>query len=189
MYSIVLMTALATGTSTPECHKCHGCYGCYGCGCWGGYGCCGCWGGCYGGYGCYGGCYGCWGGYGAWYGGCYGCYGSGVIIEDKATKPAAPKEEMKEGESRLPTRARLIVELPTDARLYIDNQPMKTPAGRRVFTTPRLTPGQSYYYLLRTETVRNGKTVTQSKRVIVRPGQEAVANFNETTGIEAASAR
>src|SRR5437588_6103303 len=103
MYSMVVMAALTTGTSAPECcgffrnmfcchtrsscnSSCYGCTGCYGCnGCYGGavyYGCSGCQGG-YGG--CYGGCYG--SGYGSCYGGgynncsgCHGCYSSGGYI-------------------------------------------------------------------------------------------------------------
>lgn len=183
MYSMVLMAALTTGTNAPDHFFRHGCHGCWG-------GCRGYWGGC---HGCYGGysCHGCWGGYGSWYGGCWG-YGLGVpvIEENQKAKPKADEgEDMKEEESLAPTKAKLIVDLPADARLFIDNQPMKTPAGRRIFTTPNLNRGQTYYYVLRAEVVREGQTVTRTKRVIVRPGQEIRANFREMNGIEAANSR
>src|SRR5947207_4870996 len=149
MYSVVLMAALATGGANAPacwghgsgCHGCHGCSGCYGSygysGGWACYGgCYGCWGysgGCYGaGYGCYG-CHGCYG--------CYGCYGSNyapvystpipVIPPATSGTPTgpmpAPADGKKGGEARVdPTRAKVIVELPAEAKLYIDDQLMKT---------------------------------------------------------------
>jgi uncharacterized protein (TIGR03000 family) len=74
-------------------------------------------------------------------------------------------------------RAKLIVQLPEDAKLYIDNRPMKTTSARRVFNTPALDKGQVYYYILRVEVVRNGKKKTETKRVLVRAGQETKAAF------------
>jgi uncharacterized protein (TIGR03000 family) len=207
MYSMVLMAALTTGTTAPDCHFSHGCHGCYGgChGCWGG--CQGCWGGCYGG-GCYGGCYGgyasyaghgCWGGYGTWFGSCSG-YTQGVeVIADtgvpakakaKKAKAAPDKEEEMEDQRNLgPTKSKVIIEVPGDAKLFIDDQPMKSGSTRRVFSTPELQPGQAYYYILRAEVVRDGQTITRTKRLIVRPGQEVRATFPGLKGIESASTK
>src|SRR5262245_23130074 len=145
MYSMVLMAALTTGSSTPDCcfggcfqnwcgcYGGHGCYGYYG-------GCYGCYGGCYGGYGSsyYGGCYGCWGGYGAWYGSCYEYAQPGEVIESK-TKPVAPKAEEGEEDGKedqriqQPTKAKLIIELPADAKLFVDNHLTTATSARRVF--------------------------------------------------------
>lgn len=201
MYSMVLMAALTTGSATPYCHGCCGCrggwgwgYGCCGCmGGWGwcgGYGCAGCYGGCYGCMGCYGGCMGCWGGYGGWgYGAGVGypgtIYGGGMM--PGATGPAAPAGEglpmPPEGKSKketmLSTKAKLVVELPANAKLYIDEKPMNNASGVRSFNTPELEPGQAYYYMVRVETVRDGKPVSESRRVIVRAGQVARADFKE----------
>jgi uncharacterized protein (TIGR03000 family) len=185
MYSVVLMAALATTADAPACHGggcgCHGgCYGCYGC--YGG--CYGCYGGC---YGCYGGCYGC---YGGCWGGCYGCYGGGVIVAPPAgggeVIPAKPKEmKGKEGETAAPRTAKLVVELPDDAKLFIDDQLMKTPSGKRTFNTPTLDRGQAYYYMVRAEVVRDGKTYSETKRVIIRVGDTAQALFPETQLVRA----
>jgi uncharacterized protein (TIGR03000 family) len=192
MYSMVLMAALSTGGDLPACHRggCGGCWGgCYGC--WGGcYGCCGCWGGC---WGCYG-CYGCWG--------CYGCYGGWGYSAYAAPAPyqAAPAQQMspapesiappkREGatfRTPTPTSARLIVELPANAKLFVDDQPMKTTSTRRAFRTPTLEPGQSYYYMLRAELVHDGKTVQQTKKVVVRAGEEIRANFPSLEQIQTA---
>lgn len=192
MYSIVLMAALASAGDTPNWgHGCgggcwgygHGCYGSYGHGCYGGYGygCYGCWGGY--GYGCCGGYgYGCCGGYGCYGGCCGGGYYSPYHVTPNVVpaKPAelAPPPKEKEGAAAA-NQAKLLVELPADAKLFIDDQPMKTPAARRTFNTPALQPGQTYYYIVRAEVVIDGKTHTETKQVLVRAGQTAEAKFTE----------
>lgn len=198
MYSVVLMAALTTGASAPD--WCHGCWGGRGCqGCWSCYGGChGCWG-CYGGggsgggcWGCYSGCYaGCWacyggggGGGGTYYWGCYGgCHGCHAMSYAPAggTMPPAPPEmpPAKKDGMALQDKAKLIVEVPSDARLYIDEQLTKASSERRVFNTPTLDKGQTYYYVVRAEVVRDGKTHSETKRVLVRAGEEIRASFPE----------
>ena len=181
MYSVVLMAALTAGGSTPECHGCCGCYGGYGggcCGCYGG--CMGCYGGCMGCMGCYGGCmgcyggcmgcmggYGCWGGYGSWggysMGAPAGTYpgtvypgpGTGVPGGEQLGNPT--EDKTKKGTTLSPTRARLIVEVPANSKLFIDDMPIKSAPGLRSFNTPSLEPGQAYYYMVRVETVATVK--------------------------------
>jgi uncharacterized protein (TIGR03000 family) len=95
----------------------------------------------------------------------------------------APKEgeglppPMKDGTGVAPTRARLIVELPADAKLYIDGQAMKTTSALRSFNTPELEPGQLYYYEVKAEVLRDGKPVSQTKRVILKAGEVVRAGF------------
>jgi uncharacterized protein (TIGR03000 family) len=208
MYSVVLMAALTTGGIAPDCHFRGGCCGCYG-GCYGGWGggCCGCYGGgfgayggCWGGYGGWG-CGGCYGGmgYGGYaYGGGYGGGYYGGVTYPGMTMPGAtgtgtgtgtgttgeqlgtPTEDTKKKQGMLtPSRAKLVVELPADAKLYIDDLPMKTTSGVRSFNTPTLEPGQIYYYMVRAEVVRDGKPVTETRRVLVRAGQTARASFKD----------
>ncbi len=206
MYSVVLMAALTTGAETPS-WGCHGCWGRWGCrggvGCNGCYG--GCYGGCCGG--CYGGsgCNGCWGGYRTygWYGcygcsgGCYGCNGcvgngckGGVVRPvpprggyaepvpapaDK--KPADKKKDSTPKESSVNNQAKLIVELPAEARLFIDNKSMQATGNRRVFATPSLEPGRKYYYVLRVEVIRDGQPLSDTKQVVFQAGDEIQASF------------
>jgi uncharacterized protein (TIGR03000 family) len=203
MYSLVLMTALTTGTAAPAWgHRCCGCSGYVGCscyGCYGGYGgwgchgcrgwachgCHGCYGGygCYGcyGYGCYGGCIGCYGCYGGW--SCYGghgctCYGQIIIVPEKKAPEQGPepKKKKKTGDGD-ETRARLIVQLPADAKLFIDGNLMNSTSQKRTFITPVLQPDQAYFYDLRAEVVRDGRTIASTQRVILRPGQAIQASF------------
>jgi len=84
-----------------------------------------------------------------------------------------------DGTMNAPTRAKLVVELPADAKLFIDDMPMKTTSGKRTFSTPALEPGQAYYYIVRIEMERDGKPVSQERRVIVRSGQIARAEFKD----------
>jgi uncharacterized protein (TIGR03000 family) len=197
MYTLVMMAALTTGADTPNwgfrcgcCggarHSCHGCSGGYGCGGCGG----GCYGGCYGGYGCHGaswGCGGCSGLYGCM-GGCYGGYTSSYFPTGTPAPPAAKeppvepapapkKEKAKEGQAS--NRARLLIDLPAEAKLYIDDKLMKSTSANRSFSTPALDQGQAYFYDVRAELVRDGKTYSETKRVILRPGDVVHASFTE----------
>ena len=185
-------------------HGCHGCsgYGCNGCS---GYGCNGC-SGCYGGYGCagcYGGYGGGWGAYAAWGGGhygsfycsgCYGCYGGyscygmpgpggATYVSPGLTWPNRPYNAPPVEETPLPkkkgeqARAKVRIEIPADAKLYVDGILMKTTSDVRLFQTPDLTSGMTYVYELRAELVRNNQTFTESQRLVVRPGEQFSASF------------
>jgi len=177
--------------------SCYGCfgggYGEYGGGYGGAFG--GAYGGCYGGYGDYSSS-GCCGGYGivgyATFGchgcyGCYGCYGCtgyapglypgvapGLPVPGGSDTLPPPK---REGDTLAPTKARLIVELPPGALLYVDEQPIKNDAERRTFHTPDLDKGQTYYYDVRVEALRDGKPVSENRRVVMRAGEEVLADF------------
>jgi uncharacterized protein (TIGR03000 family) len=173
-----------------------GCYGggwggCYG----GGYG--GCYGGGYGG--CYGGGYG--GGYGGsrygssyspmYYGGYQGMYyGPGTMYRmpgtgdrERFSPEGGDTDGKKKGrgsndegddqgqEVQKPAKAKIIVNLPADAKLTIDGQSTKSTSARRVFTSPPLEPGQSYYYNFEATLVREDRPVVTRQRVRVRAGE------------------
>ena len=170
------------------CNGCYGGYGCYGYGGYG-YGCygsyaCGCWGGGYVSYGCY-------GGYG------YGCSGGviyqgaeGAVMPDhkgkagekpskgkrptkgKREKVAPPKGDKGGEEALAPAPATIFVSLPAEAKLTIDGTATQSTSATRAFASPALEPGQQYYYTLKAEIVRDGKTVSTSRRVAVRAGEE-----------------
>jgi uncharacterized protein (TIGR03000 family) len=161
MYSVVLMAALTTGGTAPDCHFRGGC-------------------------GCYGGCNG--GGYGGDGGWGYGMGGNGGTMSPSTTMPSGATTTPS-GEKLMPptpdketmasSRAKLIVELPPDAKLYIDDLPISKTSEVANFITPTLKRERSYYYLVRAEVIRDGKPVTQTRRVTVRAGQTARANFKD----------
>jgi uncharacterized protein (TIGR03000 family) len=77
------------------------------------------------------------------------------------------------------TKAILIVELPANAKLFIDGMPVKVTAGAQSFHTPALEPGQLYYYMVRIEIIRDGQPISETRRIIVQAGQVARADFKE----------
>jgi uncharacterized protein (TIGR03000 family) len=152
MYSIVLMMAINGTADTPDFlfrRRARGgggdCQGCTGCtGCHGCTGCCGGCGGCTGGHGCTGG------------------------MMKPAEKIGAPK-----GAALAPAPATMVVSLPEDATLLVNNTPTTSTTARRVFVSPPLPPGRDYMYTLRAEVVRDGQKMTTTRQVIVRAGQES----------------
>jgi uncharacterized protein (TIGR03000 family) len=68
--------------------------------------------------------------------------------------------------------ATIVVTLPADAKLMIDDTVTTSTSGTRVFASPTLEPGKEYFYTLKAEMNQDGKTVSTTKRVSVRAGQE-----------------
>jgi uncharacterized protein (TIGR03000 family) len=71
------------------------------------------------------------------------------------------------------------VNIPADARLFVDNQPTKSTTARRVLQSPSLQPGTAYSYVFRAEIQREGRAYQQTQKVDVRAGKEAVVTFSE----------
>jgi uncharacterized protein (TIGR03000 family) len=151
-----------------------GCYGCAGGGWMGCYGCAGGgWMGCYGGHA---------GALGSCYGGCYGaCSGGLFVAPPPMEKPETPDKPDKE-EAVKAERARLIVEVPADAVVFIDDRPTTSTEAVRTFRTPELAAGQTYYYEVRAEVLRDGRRVSETKKVLMRAGEEARADFSDMAG-------
>ncbi len=181
-------------------HGCWGCYGggyynyaCYGGGClgWGsggaymggGYGVYGC-AGCYGGWSCYGGGYSCVGGYYSPYHVMPGAPGGpgmpGAPGGEKLPPPNGKDEQ---------SRAKVIIDVPQNAKLYIDGQQMADKSGKRTFVTPPLQGTQTYYYDIKIVTTVNGQAREESTRVILRQGDVVAATFPQTPGSGIATAQ
>jgi len=205
MYSVVLAAMLTTTPATPQwgwgCHGCHGCHGCWSChGC---HGCYGCWGscyGCYGGggwgyggysygnyaaapgwptwYGCYGGAFGCAGGGYACLG-CYGCYGWGGYVAATPVLPArGGAGDRMPAATAGPAPATVVVQLPPDAKLYVEGKAVALDE-QRSFTTPRLDAATPYTYTLKAQVVRNGRLFNATKDVEVRAGETTRVAFRD----------
>jgi uncharacterized protein (TIGR03000 family) len=70
------------------------------------------------------------------------------------------------------SRATLVVQLPSEARLTINGATSQMTSGTRTFQSPPLRRGEDYSYTLQAEWVRDGQTVTTGKHVTVRAGEE-----------------
>jgi len=71
-----------------------------------------------------------------------------------------------------PPRALVHVRVPAGATLYANDQeiPLRSPSS--VFVTPALEPGREYSYDFKVVARKEGKAVTRTKRVTIRPGTE-----------------
>lgn len=126
-------------------------------------------GGSYGSYGSGGGSYGSYGSYGSgggsWgsYGGSYGSYGSaGGYYVTASNVTSAPAD----------TRvAQLIVNVPQDANVYLQDQRMTLTGARRRYVSPAL-DATPHVYTVKVEVVRDGRTLTKTTKAQVRAGQE-----------------
>jgi uncharacterized protein (TIGR03000 family) len=118
---------------------------------------------------------------------CYGAWSAPMIMPPvKPEGVGAPKD--KDEVRAAPDRAKLIVALPADAKLFIDDQLMKTTSEKRAFNTPTLDKSQTYYYDLRVEVMRDGKPITDTKRVLVRAGEVIRADFGTMDTVATAKA-
>jgi len=163
----------------------------------------------HGGHGCCGGysygssCYGssCYGSscYGSSYGSCSGnwdcncgtvmssgCYGGTVV----PTAPAAPAEKLdqkpveQKKETRSAAPVTIIVSLPTDATLTIDDAVTSSKSSRRVFVSPALPIGREFSYTLKATFTKDGKPVVVSKDVVVHAGEEVAVKMDASlTGV------
>ncbi len=74
--------------------------------------------------------------------------------------------------------ATLIITVPADSKLTIDDRPTTQTSDTRTFVARNLNPGYTYYYQLKAEVVRDGQTQHLSKRVAVRPGEVTRVDLN-----------
>ncbi len=74
-------------------------------------------------------------------------------------------------------RALVVVSLPADAKLYLNNQPTRAQGTVRKFMTPALEPGATFTYVLRAEVVTNGQTRVQTRAITFQAGRQANVTF------------
>ena len=107
--------------------------------------------------------------------------------KEKLNKPVDPKvvdpkkkpvDDDDDSQASAGSRARVIVSLPTNGTLFVDNLPIRNAAEIKTFRTPELTKGQQYYYEMRAEVVVDGKVVSQTRRVTLTAGESIRADFS-----------
>jgi uncharacterized protein (TIGR03000 family) len=104
-------------------------------------------------------------------------YGSAPVTSDTAQAPGATADRP----------ARLVVHLPADARLTVNNTPSTQTSSRRIFNSPPLEPGWRYYYTLKAEVVRDGQRLTTTQQVTLQPGRETEVRLTIPSGTASAS--
>ena len=78
-----------------------------------------------------------------------------------------------------PAPAKIVVRLPADARLFVDDVPFPHTGPVRTFETPPLNPGENYHYTLRAELVRDGQPVRVSLKANLKAGQTTNVDFGD----------
>ena len=91
-----------------------------------------------------------------------------------ATPAPAPAPATEEGKE---APAKLNVELPGSAKLFVDGQALTGTGESRHFHTPDLPQGEKFFYDLRAEVEVNGVVQTEEKRVVVRAGESVNTTF------------
>jgi uncharacterized protein (TIGR03000 family) len=84
-------------------------------------------------------------------------------------KMPAPK---RGEETRLAAPATIVVSLPADATLRVEDYLTVSKTATRVFVSPALDAGKEFHYTLTGELQRDGKPVVSTKRITVRAGEE-----------------
>jgi uncharacterized protein (TIGR03000 family) len=74
--------------------------------------------------------------------------------------------------------ATIVVNLPSNAKLMVDDQPTQSQSARRVFTSPPIAAGQRFHYTLKAEVESNGKPTSVTKEVLVEAGHETQVTFD-----------
>jgi uncharacterized protein (TIGR03000 family) len=73
----------------------------------------------------------------------------------------------------------LVVSLPEDAKLTIDDHQTTSTSAERVFTTPPLEEGKDFHYTLKAQVVRDGEVRSIVREVTIRSGQRAEVSLEE----------
>jgi uncharacterized protein (TIGR03000 family) len=124
----------------------------------------------------------------AWSGPSSALYG-GYQPNARPSAPALNKLDRYEQEnavSQVPAPAHITVNLPADAKIFIEGAEIPSPSplasDRRLFVTPDLKPGAVYRYTVSAEIVRDGKTLNVTEKVAVQAGSHAKIQLNPSVG-------
>jgi len=80
--------------------------------------------------------------------------------------------------------ARVTVIAPRGTKLSINDSAF-TVDGSRTFETPRLEKGQRYYYTVKAEVAREGRTVNETRRIDIEAGKSVTVDFTTAATLTA----
>ena len=75
--------------------------------------------------------------------------------------------------------ARIRVNVPASAQLWFQDVPTNETGAARDFISPLLTPGREYTYDVRATWREGGRVVTQTRHLIVHPGDALTVDFTK----------
>ncbi len=77
--------------------------------------------------------------------------------------------------------------MPKDAKLFVDGNRREMNSEMQTFETPKLEPGKTYYYVFRSDSIRDGETKGEERRVVVEAGKNVTVDFR--TPVDATAKR
>ena len=95
-------------------------------------------------------------------------------LRDKAGKGKGQEEISS------PNTARVTVQLPSEAKLWVDGVYCPLTSNVRSFNTPVLQPGREYTYNIRIQVTQNGQARDETRRVLVSANRQITVDFNNT---------
>ncbi len=102
----------------------------------------------------------------------------GFLDRDPTPTPAPAFPRPGDGTSLGPDDMQLLVSVPENARIYINDKPTATPGRERQYVSRNLIPGLRYTYRVRAEVTRGGRTLSQTKVVGAKAGDLARLAFD-----------
>jgi len=102
-------------------------------------------------------------------------YEGGMMVAPAPTPAPMPPAEAvpaPKKTTKASTAATIVVSLPAEATLTVDDTATTSTSASRVFFTPALEEGKEFSYTLKATVVREGTPVSISKQVAVRAGLE-----------------
>jgi uncharacterized protein (TIGR03000 family) len=79
--------------------------------------------------------------------------------------------------SAAPAVATVTVIVPADADVFFDGSPTDETGTQRIFTTPPLTPGQTFYYDIDAQWAANGQSFDQTRKLTLTAGANVTVDF------------
>jgi uncharacterized protein (TIGR03000 family) len=100
-----------------------------------------------------------------------------LIADDSESHLIERKKDENRKEHEAAAHASLEVVLPRNGKLSIDGQAVSVTNSRRTFSTPDLANNQTYFYELRVEMQQGSKQASETRRVVLRRGDEVREDF------------
>jgi uncharacterized protein (TIGR03000 family) len=79
--------------------------------------------------------------------------------------------------------ATVVIRAAADVKITVNGKETKRLSEVQTFDTPDLAVGRTYSYQIGAEVVREGKTYTASKRVLVKAGQQSEVDFGDMSAV------
>jgi len=118
-----------------------------------------------------------------------GCCGGVITSPEKSDEKKKPEGGKKKPDNPDDEKissdapARIVVQLPADAKLTIDGVATKSTSAVRTFESPALKAGRAYSYVLEAKFTKDGDEVVVSKKIQVTPGKTTNVDMNKGNAV------